>query len=171
MELSVSFTGEESAAERDKLYISEESCLGSVFIPKEGVRITGPIRVRYEKYPWIEKFEVDGLKPAPPKRKGVGTKDIKGFVRSLSTIYSGAYDDYDKYFGEGAADSQDKAGCNAREKAREYFAAVTAHFIRTLHESMGTVLFDSPGAVKLFRKFCGFTENMWREGNGEMLGP
>ena len=147
MELSVSFTGEGEPPDPDT-YRTEQSPVGKVYIPADGVVITGPVRVRYEKYPWIEKFEVDGVKAAPARRTGAGTIDAKGFVRSLSTIYSPAYDEYRLYGGDESFD------------ARGYFAHAASYFIS---------LAEDPQRGRMFRKFCGFTENMWREGNAEML--
>ena len=144
MEISVGFTDETFSRPG---YIEESSVLGRVFIPEDSVVITGPVRVRYEKYPWIEKFETDGLKAAPAKRTGCGTKDARGFVKSLSTIYSGAYDDYRSFGGDEGFD------------AEGYFGHVTEHFAELARDGR---------AAKLAEKFCGFTENMWREGNEKM---
>lgn len=118
------------------------SCLGLVYVPREGVEVDGEITIRYEKHPWIECFELDGIRASAPKRTAHGTKSFEGFVRSLSTIYSKAYEDYAEY-----PDPED------------YFAHACEYFIK---------LSDDPDRAKIFRKFCGFVENMWREGNAEM---
>lgn len=144
--MSVSFTGGDEIPEG---FASDESPLGRVFLPEDGVVISGRIRVRYEKYPWIEKFEVDGIRPAPVRRTGPGTKDIKGFVRSLSTIYSAAFDDYRDFGGDEALD------------AHGYFIHAADHFIEMIAAGSGG---------RLRRMFCGYVENMWREGNEEILG-
>jgi hypothetical protein len=34
-------------------------------VPVHGVLLEENAVIRYEKYPWIEKFELDGIKPAP----------------------------------------------------------------------------------------------------------
>ena len=147
MEVSVSFTRENEVPD-PAAYATDMSPMGKVYIPAAGVVITGPIRVRYEKHPWIERFELDGIKAAPAKRTGIGTKDAKGFVKSLSSIYSPAYDEYRLYGGDTSFD------------APGYFAHAAEYFVR---------LVSDPQKNRMFRKFCGFTENMWREGDQEML--
>ncbi len=149
MEVSVSFTDGSKDLNADGCrYDVDESQLGRVWIPKDGLLVTPPVRIRYEKHPWIEKFEFDGLRAAPAKRKGIGTKGAKGFVRSLSTIYSPAYEEYREYGGDEAFD------------AAGYFARAADSFITRAGDK---------GSAKMVRKFCGFTENMWREGDEEML--
>ena len=129
-------------------YYTDATVLGRVWIPEEGLLLTPPVRIRYEKHPWMEKFEFDGIRTIAPKRKGIGTKNAKGFVRSLNTIYSDAYDDYFAYGGDEAFD------------AEGYFAHAAERFAD---------LAESGRADKMVRKFCGFAENMWREGDAEML--
>ena len=151
MEVSVSFTdGTEdlNSTRPEKSYTVEETVLGRAWIPSQGLVITRPARVRYEKHPWIEQFEFDGIRPAPARRTGIGTKDARGFVRSLSTIYSRAYDEYREYGGDEAFDVE------------AYFRNAAERFVQTAGDA-------SKG--KILAKFCGFTENMWREGNEEML--
>ena len=152
MEVSVSFTdgGEElraGAADAEETYITDKSVLGRVWIPAEGLILTPPVRIRYERRPWLEGFEFDGIKAAPAQRAGTGTKDAKGFVRSLNTIYSRAYDDYREYGGDDAFD------------AKGYFRNAAEYFARMAGDE---------GRIKMLIKFCGFTENMWREGTEEM---
>ncbi len=61
--MSVSFTDDDpSAYEAD--YLREESQIGAVYVPLHGVVLEENAAIRYEKYPWIEKFELDGIKPA-----------------------------------------------------------------------------------------------------------
>ena len=149
MEVSVSFTdGNSDLNEDGAKYSADETVLGRAWIPLEGLILTPPVRVRYEKHPWIEAFEFDGVRAAPAKRKGIGTKGAKGFVRSLSTIYSGAYDDYRTFGGD---ENFDAAG---------YFRHAAEHFAR---------MAEDDGRRKMAAKFCGFAENMWREGDREML--
>ncbi len=143
MEVSVSFTDKDEEEFADK-YIKDESLLGNVYIPKEGVTISGPITVRYEIHPWIEQFELDGIKAALPKRDGFGTKNAKAFGRSLSTIYRDAYDIYNEYTVNGKLDSDG------------YFGYATDRFIES---------FEDERRHKMVAKFCGFVENMWREGD------
>lgn len=154
MEVSVSFTdGNTAPAIGDYVtapdsFTLEETVMGRAWIQTDRLILTPPVRVRYEKHPWMEKFEFDGIRPAPAKRTGIGTKDAKGFVRSLSTIYSDAYSDYREYGGDGNFDVSGYFGHAARR-----FAEMAEDDDRTI----------------MVRKFCGFTENMWREGNQEML--
>ena len=42
-------------------YQCDESELGKVYYPAEGIEIIDTITVRYERYPWVECFEVDGI--------------------------------------------------------------------------------------------------------------
>ncbi len=44
-----------------KGYAAEQSELGRVYYPKEGVKIPENITVKYVEYPWITCFEVEGL--------------------------------------------------------------------------------------------------------------
>lgn len=147
MEVSVSFTGEGETPDPEK-YREDRTPIGRIYIPAEGVLISEPARVRYEKHPWIEGFELDGIKAAPAVRKGIGTKGAKGFVTSLSTIYARAYDDYRDYGGDEAFDT-----AGYFRHAAEYFAGIS----------------ENPDMAKLYKNFCGFAENMWREGNEEIL--
>ena len=150
MEVSVSFTdGSRDLNEEGARYRLDETVLGRAWIPLEGLILNPPVRVRYEKHPWIEAFEFDGVKAAPAKRKGIGTKGAKGFVRSLSTIYSGAYDDYRVFGGD---ENFDAAG---------YFRHAAEYFAR---------MAEDESRRKMASKFCGFAENMWREGDREMFG-
>jgi hypothetical protein len=149
MEVSVSFTdGSMDMNEEGAKYSLEETVLGRAWIPLEGLVLTPPVRVRYEKHPWIEAFEFDGVKAAPAKRKDIGTKGAKGFVRSLSTIYSAAYDDYRAFGGDENFDAD-----GYFRHAAEYFARVA----------------EDDSRRKMAVKFCGFAENMWREGDQQML--
>lgn len=143
MEVSVSFT-DKAESEYEEKYHKDKSVLGNVYIPKEGVTITGPIAVRYEKHPWIEQFEIDGIRAVVPKRQGFGVKNAQGFVQSLSTIYSEAYDIYHEYIKEGELD------------AHAYFGYATDYFMN---------VFEDERRHKMVAKFCGFVENMWREGD------
>ena len=44
-----------------KGYASDQSELGNVYYPKEGVAVPEKITVKYVEYPWITCFEVDGM--------------------------------------------------------------------------------------------------------------
>jgi len=167
MEMAVGFAATNDGSElsqfendgRDysQFYI-DESVLGKVYIPKEGVTIAGPIAVRYERHPWIECFEIDGILALRPKRSGFGTKNAKGFVASLNSIYAKAYDDYADF-----ATIEQNSGADGIKTesfdASGYFARVTDRFVSDYREN---------GNIKMFKKYCGFVENMWREGDEEM---
>ena len=62
-EVSVSFTGGDGS-EYAEGYFREETQIGAVYVPLHGVLLEENAAIRYEKYPWIEKFELDGIKPA-----------------------------------------------------------------------------------------------------------
>lgn len=61
MEMSVGFTVEEEKVMFEKGYVLDESVLGKVYYPKEGIRIQDKIIVKYVDYPWISCFEVEGI--------------------------------------------------------------------------------------------------------------
>lgn len=131
-------------------YLKYSSPIGRVFIPADEVEIGETPRIRYEQHPWIEQFEFDGMVPKAPHRSGYGVKTPLQFVNSLSNIYADAYGDcYDYGYTVG-----DESSFNATA----YFAHVADHFLPAAQE---------PGRHKLFRLFCGFTENLWREGTEE----
>ena len=138
----------EAGETADRTYDIDCTVIGRAWIPREGLEISPPVRVRYEKHPWITAFEFDGLKAAPARRTEIGNKAAKGFVKSLSTIYSKAYDEYRAYGGDESFD------------AGAYFSDAAKHFA-----SMAS----DPQKARMFSKFCGFAENMWREGDEEML--
>ena len=60
-EMSVGFTVEEEQIMIEKGYVLDESVLGKVYYPKEGIRISGEIIVKFVDYPWISCFEVEGI--------------------------------------------------------------------------------------------------------------
>lgn len=123
-------------------YVKDQTVLGDIFIPRDGVEISGPISVRYEKHPWVEQFEIDGIRPIVQKRAGFGIKTFERFVQSLNTIYASAFEDFNRY-----------------SEPRSYFEYVTKRWIDE---------YSDQEHLKLFKKFCGYVENMWREGNEEM---
>lgn len=139
MEISVGFA--DNRTDLDE-YVEDQSNYGKVYIPRQGVEIKGPIRIRYEKHPWIEQFEVDGIKPSPPKRTGIGTKRFESFVQSLGTIYSVAFEDFGKF-----------------HNPKDYFGHVTRRWMEE---------YSDEEHERIFKKFCGYVENLWREGDQEM---
>lgn len=50
-------------------YICDESMIGRVYYPKEGVKLEGQIAVRYMEYPWINTFETDGIRAVSADNK------------------------------------------------------------------------------------------------------
>ena len=61
LEVSVSFTDEEEDVMREKGYTADQSELGNVYYPAEGVSRAENVSVNYVEYPWITCFEVEGL--------------------------------------------------------------------------------------------------------------
>ena len=59
--MSVGFTVGEEKEMLEKGYLLDESVLGKVYYPKEGIRIPDKITVKYVDYPWISCFEVEGI--------------------------------------------------------------------------------------------------------------
>ena len=59
--MSVGFTVGEEKKMLEKGYVLDESVLGKVYYPKEGIRIPDKITVKYVDYPWISCFEVEGI--------------------------------------------------------------------------------------------------------------
>ena len=59
--MSVGFTVEEESIMLEKGYILDESVLGKVYYPKEGIYIPEKVFVKYVDYPWISCFEVEGI--------------------------------------------------------------------------------------------------------------
>ena len=170
MELALSFSTEENTE-----YIIEKSPLGSVYIPIEEVEITGPLGIRYERHPWIETFEFDGLKPRAPRRRGYGDRTPRSFVPSLANIYATAYEDYEhfgsneEYFGHIAHRFMNRARCELDEYLATSAAPTCSEGGSLASAQPRSSLRDNSvrPPLKLFRLFCGFTENLWREGNRE----
>jgi len=59
--MSVGFTVGEEKEMIERGYVLDESVLGKVYYPKEGIRIPDKIIVKYVDYPWISCFEVEGI--------------------------------------------------------------------------------------------------------------
>ena len=59
--MSVGFTVGEEKEMLEKGYLLDESVLGKVYYPKEGITIPDKITVKYVDYPWISCFEVEGI--------------------------------------------------------------------------------------------------------------
>lgn len=57
----VSFTDEEKEEMLSRGYICDQSELGDVYYPTEGVKIADKIAVNYVVYPWLERCEAEGI--------------------------------------------------------------------------------------------------------------
>ncbi|MBQ3369734.1 MAG: hypothetical protein IJG48_01800 [Mogibacterium sp.] len=141
MEISVSFTDGDGTEYADG-YNRYESPIGYVYVPAKGVIIGEPAVIRYEKHPWIETFELDGIRPEPARREGFGEKSLQGFVMSLGKVYDDVLSDYNSFNGEGGFD------------AEGFFGHVADRMIA-----------EAEIDPAQFRRFAGFTENMWRLGD------
>ena len=142
MEISVSFTDGDGTEYADG-YNRYESPIGYVYVPAKGVIIEEPAVIRYERHPWIEAVELDGIRPEPARREGFGEKSIQGFVMSLGKVYDDVLSDYNIFNGEGSFDAEGVFGHVA--------------------DRMITEAEIDPSQ---FRRFAGVTENMWRLGDG-----
>ena len=141
MEVSVSFT-DGDGSNYSEGYNRYESQIGHVYVPGSGVIIEEQAAIRYERHPWIETFELDGIRPEPARREGFGEKSVQGFVMSLGKVYDDVLSDYDMFAGESGFD------------AEGFFGYVA--------DKMSAAAMAEP---KQFRRFAGFTENMWRLGD------
>lgn len=59
--MSVSFTEKDEKELLEKGYVSDESEMGKVYYPSEGIVIKETVEVKYVEYPWITCFEVEGI--------------------------------------------------------------------------------------------------------------
>ena len=62
--MSVSFT-DGDGSEFEGTHMCAESPVGKVYIPLSGVILDDEPGIRYEKHPWLEGFELDGISAAP----------------------------------------------------------------------------------------------------------
>lgn len=60
----VSFTREDKETMEKKGYQAVESEMGYVYYPAEGVVASDEIAVNYIEYPWLTRFEVEGINPS-----------------------------------------------------------------------------------------------------------
>ena len=87
MEITVSFTDKTCEEMEASGYQCDESELGKVYYPAEGIEITDTITVRYERYPWIECFEVDGIDI--PKNEKINPMELNSLNNEFSFDFSG----------------------------------------------------------------------------------
>lgn len=59
--MSVGFTDKDEEQMLGKGYVFQQSELGNVYYPKEGILLEETIEVKYVEYPWITCFEVEGI--------------------------------------------------------------------------------------------------------------
>lgn len=59
--MSVSFTDKAKDVMLEKGYDVDESELGNVYYPREGIVIRDKIIVKYVEYPWITCWEAEGI--------------------------------------------------------------------------------------------------------------
>ena len=62
--MSVSFT-DGDGSEFEGTHMCAESPVGKVYIPLSGVILDDEPGIRYERHPWLEGFELDGISAAP----------------------------------------------------------------------------------------------------------
>ena len=65
----------------DKGYLSDDSEIGKVYYPANGVICDDEIEVLYERKPWLEAFRVVGIRPVLEKRRGPGTLELSDFEK------------------------------------------------------------------------------------------
>ena len=59
--MSVGFTDKDEEQMLEKGYVFQQSELGKVYYPKEGIEVAEIVSVNYVEYPWITCFEVEGI--------------------------------------------------------------------------------------------------------------
>lgn len=145
MEVSVGFTDGTVPTNKEYEYGVDESPLGKVYYPSTGVMVEGDIEVIYEVKPWLTTFKVKGLRALPSRRLGGGMKRPKYFAQLLVNIYPNAFDEYKA--------NKEK---NGKFDSKEYFLNVNSNFMTSASD-------------ELFKMYVGFLENIWRDGNENML--
>ena len=98
--MSVGFTVGEEKEMLEKGYTLDESVLGKVYYPREGIRIHDKIIVKYVDYPWISCFEVEGIEIL--KTEGEGEQTDNGF----------SFGDFDDILYSSDNESSNKSGGN-----------------------------------------------------------
>lgn len=67
--MSVGFADKEKEYYINRGYHCDESVMGKVYYPAEGVCTEKQIVIRYMEYPWISTFEVEGIRVVPPEKE------------------------------------------------------------------------------------------------------
>ena len=62
--MSVSFT-DGDGSEFEGTHMVMESPVGKVYVPLSGVLLDDEPGIRYERRPWLEGFELDGIRSVP----------------------------------------------------------------------------------------------------------
>lgn len=60
--MSVSFTDQEEHIWKEKGYDCDESELGKVYFPNDGIILEEQVVIKRVEYPWITCFEVEGIR-------------------------------------------------------------------------------------------------------------
>ena len=80
----------------EKGYVLDESLLGKVYYPKEGIRIPDKIVVKYVDYPWISCFEVEGIEILKGESDGEEADNGFSFGDFDDILYSSDNESTDK---------------------------------------------------------------------------
>lgn len=60
--MSVGFTDKDEEQMLEQGYVFQQTELGKVYYPQEGILLEETIEVKYVEYPWITCFEVEGIR-------------------------------------------------------------------------------------------------------------
>lgn len=86
--MSVGFADKDKGPQyyAEQNYVVDKTEIGYVYYPRENVEVTGEIVIRYEKLPWISRFEIDGIKAIgqPDSPDCGGQDDMYGMFCPLS---------------------------------------------------------------------------------------
>ena len=67
--MSVGVTDKAKEEMQEDGYVCEQSELGNVFYPEEGIIVSDKIVVKRMEYPWLTCFEVEGIDIIKPERR------------------------------------------------------------------------------------------------------
>lgn len=154
MEISVGFADTDCDEKKyiEEGYVIDSTELGRVFYKPDAVDIDEEVSIIYDIKPWLEAFRIEGMRPKNPLRRGPGTKLARDFVPDLLEIFDDALYLY-------------KTHCETSGEfdASGYFAEVNKYFCEIIRKSEG----QAKGSEdrRLAAMYCGFVENLWREGD------